>query len=126
MPILHKAETVACKKKKTIPFALITGSLAFGLVTIYYLFSGIFVDLGVGTSVMGMLKPWIFVQAIAAILLILTAFPVKNFGWKIGWLILGPVLAFASFKIGEKQVMGQTHQETKEVKADLVTKAKAL
>lgn len=113
-------------KRKTIPFAFIAGAMSLGLITTYYLFTGILVDLGVGESVMGMLKPWIYVHAIAAVLLIITAFPVKQQGWKFAWLVLGPVIAFASFKIGEKQVMGQTHQETSDVKADYVTTAESL
>lgn len=113
-------------KNKTALLAFIMGAMSLGLLTIYYLFTGILVDLGVGESAIKMLKPWYFVHGLAAVILILTAFPVINFGWKIGWLILGPVLAFASFKIGEKQVMGQTHQQTKDVKADFVTTADGL
>lgn len=110
-------------KNKTVPIAFVAGATSLGLVTTYYLFTGILVDLGAGDSVMGMLKPWIYVHAFAAALLIITAFPVKQQGWKIAWLILGPVIAFASFKIGEKQVLGQTHKQTQDVKADFVTTA---
>jgi hypothetical protein len=80
----------------------------------------------VGESALKMLKPGAFLQVIGAIGLILTAWPVKNIFPKIAWLILGPVLAFATFKIGEKQVMNAAFGKTSDIKADYVIRADSL
>jgi hypothetical protein len=58
--------------------------------------------------------------------LIITAYPVKNNAWKAAWLLLGPVLAFGSYSIGEKYVMDETHEKTENVKADYKLSADAL
>ena len=113
-------------RKKTVPFSFFLGAMVLGLVTVYILFTKTLIDLGAGNSLMPLLKPVIWLEAAAALLLILTATFVKNPGWKIGWLLIGPVLAFASFKIGEKYVLGQTHQETKTAMADYSLSANAL
>lgn len=117
---------LALVKKKTVPFAYIAGAASLALVTIYILFSNTLIDLGAGQSVTKMLKPSAYIHAIAAIILIITAYGVKTNSWKIAWLLLGPVIAFASFKIGEKYVMGETHKQTENVKADYTVLADAL
>lgn len=117
---------LAATKKKTIPLSFVAGALSLGLLVIYYLFSTILVDLGVADSAISMLKPWFWLHAIAAIGLILSAYPVKSILPKIVWLLIGPVVAFAAFKMGEKQVMSAAFKETKEVRADFTVQADSL
>lgn len=127
IPILGAASAVLpFKNKKTTPVSYIAGAMSLALLTIYILFSKVLIDLGAGKNVMDMLKPFAWVHGFAAILLILTAYNVKNQSWKALWLLLGPVLAFASFKFGEKYVMGETHQQTENVKTDFKISANAL
>lgn len=124
MAILTTA--AAFLKKKTVPFAFFAAALSLALLTIFILFSGVLLDLGVGESVGGMLKPGAIIQALSALGLILFAFPVKTAFPKIAWLLVGPVIAWGSFKIGEKYIMGQTHSATENVKADYTVNADAL
>lgn len=109
-------------KKITIP-AFIAGALMLSLLTVYYLFSNTLADLGVGEGALGMMRPAAFAAAAASILLILSAQPVSVWLKKSFWIIIGPVLALAAYKIGEKQVMGETFQQTAEVNADYTVSA---
>lgn len=108
----------ALLKKKTIPFAFIAGALSLSLITVFILFSSTLVDLGIGSNVSGMLKPAAYIHALSAVGLIITAFPVKNIAPKLIWLLIGPVIAYGSYKMGEKYIMGETHAATENVKAD--------
>jgi hypothetical protein len=127
VPILALASgLLAVLQKKSTPLAFFAGALSLALVTVYILFSNILIDLGVAEKLTNMLKPGLYVHAVAAAGLILTAIPAKNLLPKLGWLILGPVLAFASFKIGESKVMGETHKDTAAVKADYTVAADSL
>jgi hypothetical protein len=110
--------TFALLKKKTIPFAFIAGALSLSLITVFILFSTTLIDLGIGSSVSGMLKPAAYIHALSAVGLIVTAFPVKNIAPKLIWLLIGPVIAYGSYKMGEKYIMGETHAATENVKAD--------
>lgn len=116
----------ALSKKRTAPFSFMAGALALALVTVYLLFSKTLIDLGAGKSLVAMLKPGVYVQAVSAIVLILTVPFVKRAGWKLGWLIIGPVIAFSSFKLGEKYVLGETQKKTENVKPDYIVSATAL
>ncbi len=109
-------------KKKALP-AFIAGALTISLVTVFYLFTTTLVDLGVGEGALGMMKPAAFVAIAAAIVFILSALPVQVWLKKIAWIIIGPVLAFAAYKMGEKQVMGETFTQTSEVKAEYTVNA---
>jgi hypothetical protein len=106
--------------------SFLTGALSLSLVTVYILFSNTLIDLGAGSSVISMIKPFMWVHALAAIVLIITAGTVKNTLWKLLWLVTGPLIAFTSFKMGEKYIMGQTHQETQDVKTDFKIEANTL
>lgn len=119
IPVLA-ALTVVCIviKKKTVPFAYIAGATSLALFTVFYLFSGTLLDLGIGKSVTGMLKPAAYIHVIAAIGLIATAFPAKTIIPKIIWLLAGPVIAYTGYKMGEKYIMSETHTATEEVKAE--------
>ncbi len=110
-------------KKKTITVAYFAGALSLALVSIYYLFTKILIDLGAGENVFSMLKPASYLHAFCAVGLIVTALPVKNNLYKLLWIIIGPVLAYGGFKIGEEYVLGETHQATENVKVDYTLNA---
>lgn len=113
-------------KKKTTPFSYIAGATSLALLSIYYLFTKVLIDLGVGNNVFSMLKPAAYIHAIAAIGLIFTAIPGKSWLPKLAWLIAGPVIAYASFKFIEKRTMSETHTATEKVKADYTLAADLL
>lgn len=113
-------------KRKTVPFSYIAGAAALSLFSIYYLFTGVLVDLGVGKSVVSMLKPAAWIHMLAAALLIITAIPFKNWLPKLAWLLIGPVIAYAGFKFIEKKTMAETFAATEDVKADFTLDAGSL
>lgn len=109
-------------KKKSLP-AFIAGALTLSLVTVFYLFTNTLVDLGVGENALGMMQPAAFAAITAAIVFILSAQPVPVWLKKFAWIIIGPVLAFAAYKMGEKKVMGETFTRTSEIKAEYTVNA---
>lgn len=111
------------QNKKASLFAFIAGAMALSQVTVYYLFSNTLVDLGVGSSAFAMLQPASFATVAAAILFISTALKEHNWLKKFAWLIIGPVLAFAAYKMGEKYVMAETFTNTNDIKADYTVNA---
>ena len=113
-------------KKKTIPLCYIAGAASLALLIIYYLFTKTLIDLGVGENVFRMLKPAAYLHAVAAIGLIFTAQPAKVWLPKVFWLLVGPVIAYASFKFIEKKTMSETHTATEKVKADYTLAADTL
>jgi len=112
--------------KKAALLSFFAGALSLSLITVYILFTNTLIDLGVGKELTAMLKPAIYAQAVGAAGLILTAYPVKNIGSKIVWLLLGPLLAFGSYKMGESYIMNETHTATENVKADYTVAAPEL
>lgn len=113
-------------KKPTVPVAYIAGALSITLFTVFYLFTGTLIDLGVGKSVFSMLEPAGYVHVLAAAGLIFTAIPVKKWLPRLIWLLIGPVLAYSGYKIGEKMIMSETHEATENVKADYTVTANDL
>jgi len=109
-------------KKSAFP-AFVAGVLALSQITVYYLFTNTLVDLGVGQSALAMMQPAAFIAAIAAIVFILTSLPFNNWLKKFAWIIIGPVIAFASYKMGEKFVMSETFTNTTDIKADYTLNA---
>lgn len=105
-------------KKKTTPFSYIAAATSLALFTVYYVFTGTLVDLGIGKDVFSQLKPAAFIHLVAAVGLIVTAIPVKSLLPKLFWLLTGPVVAYAGYKMGEKYIMSETHTATEDVKAD--------
>ena len=65
-----------------------------------------------------MIQIGFYLHALAAVLLIITAFPVKRMITKLGWLLIGPVFAYGAYMVGEKYIMSETHSATENVKAD--------
>lgn len=109
-------------KKGTMP-AFVAGTMTLALVTVYYLFTNTLVDLGVGNSALSMMQPAAIAASISAILFILTALPLKIWLIKSGWILIGPVLAFAAYKVGEKYVMAETFTQTDQVNAEYTVNA---
>ena len=108
---------VLLKRKSTI-LSFVAGALSLSLVTVFVLFTNTLLDLGVGKDVISMLKAGAFIQAFAAVGFIATAFPVKNFASKIIWILIGPLLAYGAYKMGEKYINDQTHPAIENVTAD--------
>jgi hypothetical protein len=112
------------RNRKVIPFSYLAGTLSLALLTVFFLFSQtLFTDFSVGKSVTGMLKPFFYLHALAAIGLIASSFPAKNILPKIAWLLIGPVFAYSGYKIGEKYIMNETFSHTADLKADYTVSA---
>ena len=112
--------TGANKKTGLLPF--ITGTLSLSLITVYVLFTNTLIDLGVGKSILSMLQPAICLHAIAAIALIVSVFYASMLK-KTGWILAGPVFAFAGFMFVQKYLEKQTFDDTANVKADFTITA---
>ena len=112
------------KKTGLLPF--ITGVLSLSLVTIYILFTKTLIDFGAGKTLFQMLKIGLYIQAIAAIALILSAPPYTSLLKKAGWVLGGPVFAIASFMFIQKYLEKQTFNDTVNVKTDFTVKASEL
>ncbi len=110
-------------KKHTNILTFVGGALALSMATIYILFSGTLLDLGVGKSLAAMLQPALYLQIVAAAGLILTSFPVSSFLPKILWLLAGALLAFGGYNIGAHYIMNETHVSTEKVTADFTVDA---
>jgi tRNA_anti-like len=110
-------------KKKTAPFSYIPAALALSQFTVYYVFSDfLFSD----QSIPGMLKIAAYTTVLAAIGLIITTMPSKGWLLKMAWILVGPVIAFGGYKIGEKMILSETHTDTAKIKADYTVTADAL
>lgn len=99
-----------------------TGLLSLSLVLVYFLFSKSIVDqLGVTHSVWALTKPWLFLQAAAAVAIVLTAGEGR---WLLkSGLVLGTaVMTVAGFTIAskqaEKKLFGEKFETTDNIKAD--------
>lgn len=112
--------------KKTRTLSFILGATSLSLVTIYIFFTGQLLELGVGKSLAGMMTPFIWLHALSAVALILFVPQNTSLLKKLAWLLVGPVIVFASFKLAEKYVMKETHKETANVKEDYTIKAAEL
>ena len=109
-------------KKSAFP-AFVAGALTLSQITVFYLFTNTLVDLGIGQSAIAMMQPAAFLAAIAAIIFILSAVPFNNWLKKLAWIVIGPVLAFAAYKMGEKFVMSETFTNTTDIKTDYTVNA---
>ncbi|MEO7982665.1 MAG: hypothetical protein ABI688_01160 [Bacteroidota bacterium] len=118
LAILTIVLAITNKKQVLLPF--ITGGLSLSLVTVYVLFS----DFGAGKP-LGLMKTGIWLHILAAIGLIVLAAQ-GSLLKKATWIIAGPVLVFACFKLTEKYIMNETHKETVDLKADHTIRAEDL
>lgn len=117
----------AATGKKMAPWSFIAGTLSLALVTVFILFTGVLIDLGVGKTVTGMLTPWIWLHVFSAILLV-TITTINANAWlkKTSWILLGPVFAFAGFTVVKNYLETETFKSTSKLKADYVVTAKEL
>lgn len=98
-------------KKSTFLPAAFASLLSLSLVLVYFLFSKNLVDLlGISKSVWVLVKPWIFVQALAAILLLLSAGEGK---WilKISFIVLTVLATYFGFNIVSEQAQQKVMNE---------------
>lgn len=114
---------LAYRQKPTTWTAFIAAALALSLVTVFFLFTKTLIMLGVGTNVFNMLKIPVYLAAIFAIGLVLTATPAINWLKKAGWLVVGPLFAFLGFMLVENYVWNETYADTDTVKADYTVTA---
>ena len=112
---------LSVSKKKTGLLPYIAGFLSLSLIALYILFTAY----GSGKSPWSSIETGGWIHLVAAIGLIVTAGE-SSLLKKIGWLVAGPVLVFASFKLTEKYIMGQTQKETTAVKADYTVRSDEL
>lgn len=108
IPVLGILVAILAWMKKTNAWlAGFAGLLALTLVTVYYLFSNVLIDLGVKRE----LQAGYFVAAIAAFLIIVAS--VRNSAGKIIALLIGPLFAWASFTIITNKVENEGFGEEK-------------
>lgn len=117
---------LAWQNKKTPWIAFIAGALSLSLVTVFYLFTKLLIDLGVGENVFRMLRLPAYLSAVFAIGLILTVKPFAAPLKKTAWVLAGPVFAYLAFMIVEKKVWNETHEATDKAKADYTVHAAEL
>lgn len=94
-------------KKENAWVAGFAGILTLTLLTVYYLFSNILIDLGIS-------REWqagYFIAALAALIIIIAG--VKNIAGKIIALLIGPLFAWASFTIITDKVESEGFGEEK-------------
>lgn len=113
------------KGKKAGWMAAIAGALSLCLVTLYVIFSHTLTDLGVGKGLAGMIQPFLYIHAISAFLFIWTSRPDGIF-LKAGWILIGPVMAYASYTIIKQKVETDTFSSTTNKKAAYTVNAQEL
>lgn len=113
---------LALMKKSIFWPAVVAGLLSLSLVLVYFLFSKSMVDqLGVSKSVWAMTKPWLFINAVAAVAAVLTAADGK---WilKAGLVLVTVAATVIGFNIvskqAEKKIFYETFNSIDNVKAD--------
>ena len=111
------------RKTGLLPF--ITGALSLSLATVYILFTKTLIDLGVGKSIFGMLQIPLYLHIIAVIVLIFSASSYPSLLKKTGWVLAGPVFAFAGFMFAQKY-LENPFDDTANVKADYTISADEL
>jgi hypothetical protein len=112
----------ALLKKNAFWPSAVAGLLSLSLVLVYFLFSKNMVDqLGVSKSVWAMTKPWLFINALAAVAIVLSAGEGK---WllKSGLVLVTAAATIIGFNIAskqaEKKIFDEKFTSTDNVKAD--------
>ena len=111
LAVLIILRSITDRKLGILPY--VAGFISLSLVTVYVLFT----DFGVGSGAFKLITVAAWLHALAAIVLILSVYEVSLLK-KLVWIIVGPVIVFASFKLIEKSIMNELHKETTDVKAD--------
>lgn len=113
IPVLSLVIIYLVWTKKKTDWALLTaGFLSLSLLTLYYRFS----DFGLGKAPWSVLGIGAWLQLMASLVLILASG--TSLLKKVLWIVAGPVIVLGVFAITEKYIMGETHSETFDVKAD--------
>jgi hypothetical protein len=99
------------KGKKASWIAAIAGSLSLTLVTMYAIFTHTLLDLGVGKSLAGMIQPFLYIQAAAALLFIWTSRP-DGILLKAFLILIGPIIAYGGYSFVKYQVENETFSST--------------
>lgn len=128
VPVAAFAVIVLALLKKNIFWpAVVAGLLSLSLVLVYFLFSKSMVDqLGVSESVWAMTKPWLFVNAAAAVAVVLTA---GDGRWilKAGLVLVTIAATVIGFNIAskqaEKKIFDEAFTSTDNIKADYIFSA---
>ena len=107
---------LAVMKKNTSLPALLAGVMTLSLVTVYILFTRTLLMLGVGNSVLAAMQAGIYVSALAAIGLILSAVRAGLVA-KILLVIAGPLLAWLGFLIIEKKTASEKYDDSSRVES---------
>lgn len=106
--------------------AAIAGALSLCQATLYITFThSLLYDLGVGKDFFFMLMPSLYVQVLAALLLILTS---RTAGWlmKIAFILIGPAIAFGGYTVVKDKVNNETFSSTSKEKAAYTVNAREL
>lgn len=106
--------------------AAIAGALSLSQATLYITFThSLLYDLGVGKDFFSMLMPSLYVQVLAALLLILTS---RTAGWlmKIAFILIGPAIAFGGYTVVKDKVNNETFSSTSKEKAAYTVNAREL
>lgn len=106
--------------------AAIAGALSLSQATLYITFThSLLYDLGVGKDFFSMLMPSLYVQVLAALLLILTS---RTAGWlmKIAFILIGPAIAFGGYTVVKDKVNNETFSSTSKEKAAYTVNAQEL
>ncbi len=122
IPAMVLLALLLLNKKTSLP-AFIAGTLTLSLITIFFLFTKTLIDLGVGNNIFRMLQLPSYIAAVSAIGFILSVLPGIHWLKKTGWLLLGPVLAFSGYKLGEKYIMSETFITTARATTDYTVNA---
>ncbi len=119
---------LAGTKKRTGFFAFIAGALSLSLVTVYILFTKALIDMGAGFDLFKVLQAPVYLHIISATGLILTTASISSLSLfkKTGWILAGPIFAFASFMFIQSYLEKQTFENTTTAKTDYTINAEAL
>ena len=105
-------------KKATWP-TILSSVLSLSLLSTFYLFTKTLSD-------SYYFRPSFYISIIAATLFILFVFPPNNWLKKLGWIIIGPLFAYASFIMIYRMFMNETREETANLKTNFTLSAPAL
>lgn len=121
IPVLAIAAGVlAYMGRKGSLLAYLSGALALTQLTIFLLFTRFLFP---HQSLTSLVKIGGWLTLFGATGLLITSIPLKAWIPKLVFLCIGPVIAYAGYKIGEKVVMSETNKDTADIKADYYVKA---
>jgi hypothetical protein len=124
IPALLVSSFIQASRKKIFLWpAVIAAALALSLATVFYLFTGVLVELGVGSSAIKAVQPSLCIAVISAIGLILTVLPRNAWLKKPAWILAGPLFAFLGFMLIQGYIKNEKFSDSSNVKADFTLNA---